>query len=471
MAPRRATHRVRARRYAEHRHHRDRHRHRRRTGAGRERCGRTRPCVLAGWRALYYASAETGDLEIYRLDLATQQKSRVTDARGLDLRPQPLANGAVVFVSKRGSGDEVAVVDADGTRRVLALASIASLARPAVSSDGRRVAVPLPVLSSTAWALQVIDVSGGPLTEIVSGGGHPVMPAWSPDGREVFFARADGHGVFGLWRIAAGGGVARPIVPTAWDWKAPTAKLRREHADSGGRWPPQHASESSARTGIRRSRIGISRGSTGRTGAVFTYSSGVLEFEVPAGEYESTSKQPAASNICQRGGHATPAPGSSAGVTLRSRGRAWTCDGGLVSGDHHFHLNYGGQVLLAPDALVPMMRGEDLDVATPLSANLHTRRIDEGYFAWTRREPPLIQFGQEVRSHFLGHTGHIGINSCTGRGTGARAIRCTDWTIAPTWGAAADARAGRCEFVRASRHRARAVWRRGAERNPAGTRI
>jgi TolB protein len=56
-----------------------------------------------------------------------------------------------------------------------------------------------------------------------------------------------------------------------------------------------------------------------------------------------------------------------------------------------------------------MMRGEDLDVATPLSANLHTRRIDEGYFAWTRREPPLIRFGQEVRSHFLGHTGHIGV--------------------------------------------------------------
>jgi TolB protein len=58
-----------------------------------------------------------------------------------------------------------------------------------------------------------------------------------------------------------------------------------------------------------------------------------------------------------------------------------------------------------------MMRGEDLDVATPLSANLHTRRIDEGYFAWTRSEAPLVQFGQEVRSHFLGHTGHIGIKT------------------------------------------------------------
>ena len=50
-------------------------------------------------------------------------------------------------------------------------------------------------------------------------------------------------------------------------------------------------------------------------------------------------------------------------------------------------------------------------MATPLSANLHTRHIDEGYFNWTRSELPVIRFGQEVRSHFLGHTGHVGIKS------------------------------------------------------------
>ena len=85
--------------------------------------------------------------------------------------------------------------------------------------------------------------------------------------------------------------------------------------------------------------------------------------------------------------------------------------GEWYSGDHHFHLNYGGQTLLAPEALLPMLRAEDLDVATPLSANLHTRRIDEGYFNWTRSELPVIRFGQEVRSHFLGHTGHVGIKT------------------------------------------------------------
>ena len=366
------------------------------------------PTYSPDGRALYYASAETGDLEVYRLDLATQQTTRLTDARGLDLRPQPLADGSVVIVSKRPTGDEVAVIDASGTRRVLALASIASLARPAVSRDGRRVVVPLPVLSSTAWVLQLVDTAGGPLTEIVSGDGHPIMPTWSHDGQHVYFARADAKGVFGLWRVAAGGGVPQPVVPSPWDWKAPTAKLEIHTAEeSGGRVPARVGV--TAANGHRAFADGQQSWLDGQSGAVFTYSSGTVSFEIPAGEYRLEATRGFEHRAARE--TRTFPPGSAAGVTLVLAPLGGTTLDGWYSGDHHFHLNYGGQTLLAPDALVPMMRGEDLDVATPLSANLHTRRIDEGYFAWTRREPPLIQFGQEVRSHFLGHTGHIGIKS------------------------------------------------------------
>ena len=83
---------------------------------------------------------------------------------------------------------------------------------------------------------------------------------------------------------------------------------------------------------------------------------------------------------------------------------------GWVSGEHHFHLNYGGPYDLAPADLVPMMRGEALDVATPLLANLHNRFEDQDLWGWERAgEGPLIRFGQEVRSHFLGHVGLIDI--------------------------------------------------------------
>jgi TolB protein len=366
------------------------------------------PAYTPDGQALYFASAETGDLEIYRLDLTTQQKRRVTDARGLDLRPQPLANGALVFVSKRPTGDEITVIDGDGTRRVIALASIASLARPAISPDGRRVVVPLPVLSSTAWALQLIDVAGGPHTEIVSDAGHPIAPAWSADGRDIYFARADSGGVFGLWRVAAAGGTPQPVSITTWDWKTPTARVSVRVAVNGSDAPVAarvrmvNADGHPAFAERRQAWL------DGQSGHVYAYtSSGELEFEVPAGEYhiEATRGFEYALARWTR----TLMPNSSSGVTLALERVAGAALDDWYSGDHHFHLNYGGQTRLAPEALVPMLRGEDLDVATPLAANLHTRRLDEGYFAWTRFEPPFIRFGQEVRSHFLGHTGHIGV--------------------------------------------------------------
>jgi TolB protein len=382
------------------------------------------PAYAPDGRSLYYASAETGDMEIYRLDLATQERTRLTDARGLDLRPQPLADGSVVFVSKRGTGDEVAVLQADGTRRVLALASIASLARPAVSPDGRRVVTPLPVLSSTAWALQVMDVAGGPLTEIVSGGGHPIMPAWGAD-NGIYFSRADERGVFGLWRVDASGGVARAIVPAAWDWKVPVARvsLQPRVTDANGGAPRPIAARVKVVGGDGHPAFptGEQVWFDSQNGALFAYATAnsPIEFDLPAGEYRAEATHgfeylPATATATAAG----PVPGSGntivpsviGGVSLDLRPIGGPSFATWYSGDHHFHLNYGGQVLLAPEALVAMLRGEDLDVATPLSANLHTRRIDEGYFGWTRQELPFIQFGQEVRSHFLGHTGHIGVN-------------------------------------------------------------
>jgi TolB protein len=368
------------------------------------------PAYSPDGRALYYASAETGDLEIYRLDLATQQKTQLSDARGLDLRPQPLPSGAVVHVSKRGSGDEVAVLDPDGTRRVVALASIASLARPAVSADGRRIAVSLPVLSSTQWALQLIDPAGGPHTEIVTGeSGHPIMPAFSPDGRFVYFARANQDGVFGLWRVPAAGGTPEAIVPAKWDWKAPLARvtLRTRAIDPAGSIAARVQVVTA--NGHPAFASGQQAWLDGQTGAVFSYSPGVLEYDVPVGQVRVTATH--GFEYLPMEWPVDTAPGFESNVTLELARVGGPSFDDWYSGDHHFHLNYGGQTLLAPEALVAMMRGEDLDVATPLSANLHTRRIDEQYFAWTRHEPPLIQFGQEVRSHFLGHTGHIGVKA------------------------------------------------------------
>ena len=53
-----------------------------------------------------------------------------------------------------------------------------------------------------------------------------------------------------------------------------------------------------------------------------------------------------------------------------------------------------------------------MDVGTPLMANLQHRFNDLEFFDWKRlSERPFLAFGQEVRSHFLGHLGLVNITS------------------------------------------------------------
>jgi TolB protein len=59
---------------------------------------------------------------------------------------------------------------------------------------------------------------------------------------------------------------------------------------------------------------------------------------------------------------------------------------------------------------VPDLEGEGMDVAFPLLANLHNRFLEQDLRHWRRDQGPLIEFGQEVRSHFLGHLGLIGVD-------------------------------------------------------------
>ena len=183
---------------------------------------------------LYYSSSEAGDLDIWRLDRRAGESTPVTTEKGQEVRPQPLADGSLVFVAKVSSADTIVVRHADGQTRTVYTDSIASQMRPAVSLDGRRVAASIP---RGQWTLQVIELDGSASTSLVaeesasSGApvsgdfGHPVMPAWAPDGTSVYFARAGRDASFELWRVPASGGPPELASPSQWDWGEPTGRV------------------------------------------------------------------------------------------------------------------------------------------------------------------------------------------------------------------------------------------------------
>jgi TolB protein len=145
-------------------------------------------------------------------------------------------------------------------------------------------------------------------------------------------------------------------------------------------------------------------------GRTYVYSPGWLELTVPAGEVRVTATHGFA--FPALGGAATVAPGGAAVVEIEYPALAEPRRDGWYSGDHHWHLNYGGPYPLRPEDVLTLLEAEDLDVATPQVANHHTRLLDQEYWSWRRLErPPLVAFAQEVRSHFLGHLGLMGLSS------------------------------------------------------------
>jgi dipeptidyl aminopeptidase/acylaminoacyl peptidase len=87
---------------------------------------------------------------------------------------------------------------------------------PAVSPDGQRVVFALRTTDVAAnrgrFDIAMIDVAGGPLTMLTSHADNDTNPAWSPDGKHVYFLSTRG-GSSQVWRIAVGGG--EPVAVTS----------------------------------------------------------------------------------------------------------------------------------------------------------------------------------------------------------------------------------------------------------------
>ncbi len=367
---------------------------------------------------LYYVSGKAGTLDVRALDLASGEEVAVTSEPGIEMRPQPVpGSDDLMLLAKRG-GDRVELRSRSGGEpRVLVSGSILSMARPAVSPDGADFVLNTP--TQDGWDLRVHSVERPGPSVLLTGGGLPLTPAWSADGRWIYFAEADDREVMNLKRVRASGGPVEHVGVSVWEWGEETGLLRIRT-----RMIPRTGAAPARRTPARAlaaARLNVVDGAghpavpdqgaahfDGTNGRVFFYSPGMIEVTVPAGEVTVSAVQGLATP--ESTVTVTAAAGAVTEVDLpltpvwEARVEGW------ASGDHHFHLNYGGQYDLHPMDLAPKMAGEALDMATPLLANLHNRYEDQHLWGWEKSDgAPFIRFGQEIRSHFLGHIGLIEI--------------------------------------------------------------
>lgn len=413
------------------------------------------PAFAADGRSLFYSSGEAGDLDLWRLDLATGRRERLTQATGLELRPLPLPDGRhVVYLTKSRTTDTVSLLDLrDGSSRVLLRDLIVSQLRPALSTDGKKLALNLPDAASLSdthrlWLydldaehatlsvpvtlpllpqpVQGIDPSqsGIPLVTSLQPALRPLMPTFSPRGDAVLFTAPDSQHRFQLWRAPVTGAPPTQVLsalgtPAASPSAPGMAMLTVETQLAGqpGLVPTrlhledQHGHPLLGEDGIARL--------DGQSGLSYVYSGGSYSLRVPAGTVRVMAAHGLLSPVQEAALELKPGEQRTIRLTLTPLWDAGAA--GYLTGDHHFHLNYGGPYQVRPEELAQLMRAEQLDLATPLVANLGNRLQDLALWqqfgvgpklitdGQTAGPQPLVAFGHEVRSHFLGHLGLISI--------------------------------------------------------------
>jgi TolB protein len=363
-------------------------------------------------RFVYYASAESGQLELWRVALESLHREQITRAADLKRRPikrRPLVldqGSLIVYLDKQGSSDSIRMLNTrTGTTTALVEDRITAQADLSLSPDGDYLAYVWPF--DGGHELRMLALSSPDTSVLLTRSkGMPMAPAFSHDGTHVYFAEADDQERTVLRRVSANGGRVETIDIADMDWGTRTGKLLISSRVDG-----QPATVRLNVLDARGHPLVPDSGAVrfdGQNGRVFFYSGGEIELTVPAGEVTVSAVQGFETAEVTE----TVAVGAN-GTTRVDLGleRVWDASArGWYSGDNHFHLNYGGIYRLEPADLLPEMAGEALDFAYPLLANLHNRFLQQDLWGWTYAISggPIIEFGQEVRSHFLGHIQLIG---------------------------------------------------------------
>jgi len=360
---------------------------------------------------VYYASAENGPIEIWRVALDSLERQRITAPekgapRPIKRRPQIIdQESLLLYLKKRGSSDSIELLNTrTGTSSTLIEDRITAQADMSLSPDGKYLAYVWPF--DGGWELRKLAVAA-PATSVLltQSLGMPLAPAFSQDGAWIWFAEANDEQRTELKRISADGGAVESIEVKKLDWGTPTGTLIVRTEVDGVAAPARlHAVDAAGHPVIPASGAVQSEGQNGR---VFFYSGGQVELLAPAGKVTIYAVQGFETPELVQA--ATVRPNTSTSVTLDLK-RIWDADEhGWYSADNHFHLNYGGPYRLKPEDILPNLRGEVLDIVFPLLANLHNRFLQQELWGWRTSERPIIEFGQEVRAHFLGHVMLMGI--------------------------------------------------------------
>lgn len=124
--------------------------------------------------------------EIYRLDLQTGEKVRLSKEKAFDFEPKVSPDGKeIVFISKRDGNNEIYLMNADGGNIRRLTHNAASDVNPAWSPDGQYI-----VFASNRneqWDIYAMQHDGSNQCPLTDSAAPDMQPTWSPDGKKIAF--------------------------------------------------------------------------------------------------------------------------------------------------------------------------------------------------------------------------------------------------------------------------------------------
>ena len=140
-----------------------------------------------GKRLALTLSGSGGNLDIYVLDLGTQELTRITDDPAIDTEAEWSADGRdLYFTSDRSGGPQIYRTDVAQHRRVQRLTfGSAYNARPRLSPDGRLMA--LVSREGSDYRIAVQDLASGNM-RMLTHGSLDESPSFAPNGMSVIYA-------------------------------------------------------------------------------------------------------------------------------------------------------------------------------------------------------------------------------------------------------------------------------------------
>lgn len=164
-------------------------------------------------------SRRDGNVDVYLLNLASQELRRLTDDPAIDTEPTWAADGrSIYFTSDRAGAPQVyrqGLGAGDRARRITFEGSYN--ARPRVSPDGRELAV--VTLDRGAYRIGAVDAERGSL-RILSGGQLDESPSYSPNGADIIYAtRERGRGVLAI--VSSDGRIQQRLASSAGEVREP----------------------------------------------------------------------------------------------------------------------------------------------------------------------------------------------------------------------------------------------------------